>query len=59
MGLIFTIKVKIKESQLIISKVTKDDSGLWECRAENSMGSISHSFDVHVQNVSLFFLVSL
>jgi len=45
-------KIKIKGSELIIRKVTKEDTGAWECRASNYLGSISHSFDVQVQNVS-------
>merc|ERR1711962_642936 len=36
-------RIKIKEASLVIRKIEKQDSGDWECRASNYLGSISHN----------------
>ena len=38
---------------MVIRKIEKEDTGDWECRASNYLGSISHSFNVQVQHVSV------
>ena len=38
---------------MVIRKIEKQDTGDWECRASNYLGSISHSFNVQVQHVSV------
>ena len=35
------------------NETEKQDTGDWECRASNYLGSISHNFNVQVQHVSV------